>query len=59
VNDNAERAIALMTLYNSSLTGEQMHYLIWLVERHRKQPSVSNLRQDSLLNLIGEISSRL
>ena len=28
VNDNAERAIALMTLYNSSLTGEQMHYLI-------------------------------
>ena len=28
VNDNAERAIALMPLYNSSLTGEQMHYII-------------------------------
>jgi len=28
VNDNAERAIALMMLYNSSLTGEQMHYII-------------------------------
>jgi len=39
VNDSAERAIALMTRYNSSLTKneEQKQYLIRLVERHRKQ----------------------
>jgi len=39
VNDSAERAIALMQQYNSSLTKneEQKQYLLWLVERHRKQ----------------------
>ena len=39
VNDTAERAIALMQHYNSSLTKneEQKQYLLRLVERHRKQ----------------------
>jgi hypothetical protein len=44
VNDSAERAIALMQQYNSSLTKneEQKQYLLRLVKRHRKAyPSCS------------------
>jgi len=39
VNESAERAIALMQQYNSSLTKneEQKQYHLQLVERHRKQ----------------------
>ena len=39
VNDSAERAIALMQQYNSSLTKneDQKQYVLRLVERHRKQ----------------------
>jgi len=39
VNDSAERAIALMQQYNSSLTQneEQKQFLLCLVEKHRKQ----------------------
>ena len=39
VNDSAERSIALMQQYNSSITKneEQKQYLLRLVERHRKQ----------------------
>jgi len=39
VNDSAERAIALMQQYNSSLTKneEQKLLLLCLVEKHRKQ----------------------
>ena len=38
VNDTAERGIALMQQYNSSLTKneEQKQFLLRLVERHRK-----------------------
>ena len=44
VNDSAERAIALMQQYNSSLTKneEQKQFLLRLVKRHRKNfPSCS------------------
>jgi len=50
MNDTAERAIALMQQYTSSLTKnkEQKQYLLRLVERHRKQ--YATCAKSTLLN---------
>ena len=51
VYNTAERTIALMQQYNSSLTknDEQKQYLLRLVERHRKQ--YPTYAKSTLLNM--------